>query len=310
MNMIKSVSDAEGVVYKKLNGFYFVHSGGREVRCTLSRSLHETPAVGDRVIFHGTGDHDGQIVRVLPRRNQLSRRAAGARSHAFEQVLVANVDQVIPVFAAANPSPHWNLLDRILAAAESSAIPVRICITKLDLAENPARCLRRSRPLPQNTRCIGYPVHLVSVETHAGLDELRGALRGRVSVFVGKSGVGKTSLLNALQPGLGLRTGEVSTFTGKGKHTTSWLELVPLELGGAVLDSPGLREYGLWDVPADDLASLFPEMRAWLGKCRFGSSCQHDEEPGCAVRRAVMAGQISPRRYHSYLRLREDEALP
>ena len=140
----------------------------------------------------------------------------------------------------------------------------------------------------------------------AGLDDLRAALRGRVSVLLGKSGVGKTSLLNALEPGLGQRVAEVSRATGKGRHTTSQVELFPLAMGGAIIDTPGTREFGLWAIDAGELALLFPEMRPWVGHCRFGLDCRHDEEPGCAIRKAVTLGQISPFRYQSYIRLMWD----
>ena len=152
---------------------------------------------------------------------------------------------------------------------------------------------------------IGYPSVLTSSYTGEGIEKLQEALKGRISVFVGKSGVGKTALLNALQPGLGLRVKEVNQVTGKGKHTTTNLEMFPLEGGGAIVDTPGTREFGLWQFE-DDLALLFPEMRPLVGKCRFGVDCQHDEEPGCAIRNAVMDGKVNPRRYQSYLVLNKE----
>jgi ribosome biogenesis GTPase len=228
-------------------------------------------------------------------------------AHQFEQVIVANLDQVAPVFAAADPAPKWNLLDRYLVVAESLGLPALVCITKLDLVlDAQGRLDPELEEVVADYRRIGYPVVLASAVTGAGLDELREALRGRLSVFLGKSGVGKTSLLNALQPGLGLRVREVSQVTGKGRHTTTHLEMFPLEIGGSIVDTPGVREFGLWEVDGAEMAHFFPEMRPFLGRCRFGMGCAHDDEPGCAVRRAVMEGQISPRRYQSYLRLRSD----
>jgi ribosome biogenesis GTPase len=196
------------------------------------------------------------------------------------------------------------LLDRYLAAAESLELSALICITKLDLIPDADDELATTL---DEYRRIGYPVVLTSSFTGEGLDELRKALRGRLSVLVGKSGVGKTALLNALEPGLGLRVGAVGTGqVGKGRHTTTQVEMVPLGIGGNLVDTPGTREFGLWDVAEDDLALFFPEMRPYVGQCRFGLDCQHDEEPGCAIRKAVMAGKIGPRRYQSYMQLKQE----
>jgi ribosome biogenesis GTPase len=329
MSSSSNVSNDTGVVYKKSNGFYFIHPAGQPgqiVSCELSPGLRsvrsskragpgpwagdlDSIAVGDEVEFGVTRENTGLIVAVAPRRSQLSRRSTASHRGAYagEQVIAANLDQVIPVFAAADPAPHWNLLDRYLAAAGSQDLPAIVCITKLDLARDAGDGLDREiQSVAADYRRIGYPVHQVSACTGEGMDELREAMRGRFSVLVGKSGVGKTSLLNALLPGLGLRVKDVSRATGKGRHATTVPERFELDGGGAVLDTPGVREFGLWEIPPDELAELFPEIRPWIGRCRFGLDCRHDEEPGCAVRRAVMSGEISPRRYHSYLRLREE----
>ncbi|NMB88669.1 MAG: ribosome small subunit-dependent GTPase A [Chloroflexi bacterium] len=295
-------SNDVGVVYHKSNGMYRVCARTQTLICTLAASLagEGAPAVGDRVRF-ATGDPaGGRILDVLPRRSCLARRAAG-RGMAG-QVLVANLDQVVPVFAAAAPPPHWNLLDRYLVSAEASELPAVVCITKLDLA-GPDDLWQESLA---EYRRIGYRVILTSAVSGQGLDELKEALQGRLSALIGKSGVGKTRLLNALQPGLGQRVGALSRANGKGRHTTTAAELFPLADGGALVDTPGMREFGLWDVDTNDLALYFPEMRPLAGRCRFGLSCRHDEEPGCAIRKAVMDGQISPRRYRSYLRLAEE----
>jgi ribosome biogenesis GTPase len=327
MNLSTNDPDGQGVVYKKTIGNYTVHAAGHQLTCSLSSRLrkefsstsggrqvkaldHTDPvAVGDVVRFVDAGDGTGMIVEVLPRRNRLARRSAlpMPSAHAFEQVIAANVDQVVTVFAAADPPPKWNMLDRYLVSAESLDLPALICITKLDLVQGWDGSLDGELwEEVTGYRDIGYPVLLVSAFTGQGLDELRQALTGRVSVLVGKSGVGKSSLLNALQPGLGLRVNQVSQVTGKGRHTTSHMEMFSLDGGGAVVDTPGVREFGLWDVDEDDLALFFPEMRPFVGRCRFGLDCWHDDEPGCAVRTAVSAGRISPRRYQSYLRLRVD----
>jgi ribosome biogenesis GTPase len=325
----------QGVVYKKNIGWYQVHSDGETIACSLSSQLrkelvyptadpgslphrvrqvkeikHVDPAaIGDRVAYLDAHDGTGLIVQVLPRRNWLSRRTSVPMpsAHAFEQVIVANVDRMVIVFAAARPDPKWNLLDRYLASAEANEIPALICITKLDLAQvQDGKLDPDLETALEEYRRIGYPSILTSSLSGWGLAELKEALQGRTSVLVGKSGVGKTSLLNALQPELGLRVAEVGRKTGKGRHTTAHLEMFPLTFGGSIVDTPGMREFGLWELDSDDLISCFPEMRPYAGKCRFGLDCQHDEEPGCALRQAVCSGQVSPRRYQSFMRLKAE----
>jgi ribosome biogenesis GTPase len=249
------------------------------------------------------GDGRGVIVEVLPRDSKLSRPAPVPGQRVFEQVIVSNADLILPVFAVASPTPKWGLLDRYLVSAEAAEIPVLIVINKLDLAwKNPA-----FEEEIEVYRHIGYPVLLVSAATGEGIAELKQALQGKQSVMVGKSGVGKTSLLNAIQPGLGLRVKTVGQGElGKGRHTTTYLEMFELEFGGALVDTPGIREFGIWNVAAEELAYLFPEMAEYVGHCKFGLSCRHDQEPGCAIRKAVMAEAISPYRYQSYMNLRRE----
>lgn len=319
--------DDTGVVFRKTTGHYTVRTHGRELDCVLSSLIHkqlifptadptslrhrvqavreidhvDPVAIGDRVRYVEAGDGTGMIIEILPRDSKLSRPAPVPGQRVFEQVIVANADLIVPVFAVTNPAPKWGLLDRYLVSAEASDVPALIVINKLDLAwkntsfEAEIEIYRR----------IGYPVLLVSAATGEGVEELRQALRGKQSVLVGKSGVGKTSLLNAIQPGLGLRVKAVSQGElGKGRHTTTHLEMFELDFGGTLVDTPGIREFGLWDIPAEELAYLFPEMAEYVGQCKFGLSCQHDREPGCAIRKAVTAGAISPYRYQSYMNLR------
>jgi ribosome biogenesis GTPase len=324
-----SSEDGQGVVFRKTIGHYTVQANGRDIDCVLSSLLrkqliyptadptslrhnvravreieHIDPvAIGDRVRFIDAGDGTGMINEVLPRHSTLSRPATVPGKRVFEQVIVSNVDQVIPVFAAASPTPKWGLLDRYLVSAEASRLPALIVITKLDLAAQN----RQLEADMETYRRIGYTICMVSVVTGEGLEELKGALASRTSVLIGKSGVGKTSLLNAIQPGLGLRVKEVGRGEiGKGRHTTTHLEMFGLDIGGALVDTPGMREFGLWDVNGEDLALFFPEMAEYVGLCKFGLSCRHDGEPGCAIRQAVMAEKISPYRYKSYLNLREE----
>jgi ribosome biogenesis GTPase len=260
-------------------------------------------AIGDRVRYVDAGGGPGVITEILPRRSKLSRPAPAPGQRVFEQVIVSNADLVLPVFSVAEPTPKWGLLDRYLVSAEAAGLPSVIIIAKSDLAW-------KNHELEENLeiyRRIGYPVQLVSSVTGKGINELKQRLKGHTSVLVGKSGVGKTSLLNAIQPGLGLRVRTVSQGKqGKGRHTTTHLEMFTLDFGGALVDTPGIREFGLWGVEDGELAYFFPEMANHIGQCKFGLDCRHDQEPGCAIRRAVMAGDISPYRYQSYMRLREE----
>ena len=323
--MNNSDENGEGVVFRKSLGHYTVRANGQEIDCELSSRFHkelvystsasqprkvqavreiehaDPLAIGDHVRYLDAGAGRGLITEVLPRRSRLSRPLPVPGARVYEQVIVANADQVLPVFAAASPTPKWGLLDRYLVTAEAAGLPARIVITKMDLAH-------KNESLESDLdiyRRIGYSIHFVCSETGEGIDELKQILSGRMSVLIGKSGVGKTSLMNAIQPGLGLRVKAVSTGdVGKGRHTTSHLEMFELDFGGRLVDTPGMREFGLWDIAPEDLASLFPEMVPYIGQCKFGLSCVHDSEPGCAVRKAVMDERISPYRYQSYLRLR------
>ena len=321
------VPDRVGVVFRKTLGHYTVHANGRELDCTLSSLIHkqltystadptsmptrvqevrelehvDPVAIGDRVRYVDAGPARCMIIEVLPRLSTFSRPATVAGQRVFEQIIAANADQIVPIFSVASPTPRWGLLDRYLVAAEAAGLPSLIVITKLDLAwKNP-----QFEEELDIYRKIGYPIQLVSSVTGEGMETLKSALQGRMSVLVGKSGVGKTSLLNAIQPGLGLRVKAVGNGEiGKGRHTTTHYEMFALEFGGTLLDTPGMREFGLWDIAPEELASLFPEMEPYVGQCKFGLSCHHDREPGCAIRKAVMSGDINPYRYKSYMNLR------
>jgi ribosome biogenesis GTPase len=322
-------NDDTGVVFRKTLGHYTVHNNGRELDCTLSSLLHKNlmystadptsmrrrvqdvreiehadpVAIGDRVRYVEAGLGRGMIVEILPRSSRLSRPAPVPGQRVFEQVIVSNADQIVPIFSVVSPTPRWGLLDRYLVAAEAAGLPSLIVITKHDLAwKNPE--LEEDLEI---YRRIGYPIQKVSSATGEGMEELQSALQGKTSVLVGKSGVGKTSLLNAIQPELGLRVKAVSSGEiGKGRHTTTHYEMFELDFGGRLVDTPGMREFGLWGIDTDELASFFPEMKPYIGQCKFGLSCSHDREPGCEVRKAVMAGAVSPYRYQSYMRLREE----
>ncbi len=306
----------EGVVIKRNAGLYRVWIQNRILDCRVhlpAKPTHRknTPpeiVVGDRVRVRLLSEDSGVIEDVLTRRNRLARRSAVPMpgAHPFEQTIAANVDQIVAVMALSQPAPRWNLLDRYLTSAESLEIDALVCLTKVDAARSADGRLDETVLEEAGLyRQIGYRVIFTSIITGEGLDELKTALGERVSTLLGKSGAGKSSLLNALLPGLGLRVAELNQ-VGKGRHTTTGVEMHACGKDGWLVDTPGTREFGLWDVEADDLAWYFPEMRSQVGRCRFGLDCAHDEEPGCAIRAAVMAGQISPRRYLSMMKLKEE----
>ena len=258
-------------------------------------------AVGDDVLIEpGAGTDTWAICEILPRRSRLARRAPGGGQG--ERIVAANVDQVIVVFAAAKPEPHPRMLDRFLVIAEGNELAAQIVVNKIDLVDDDAAHARFGL-----YERIGYPVHYVAAKEGRGLDGVRAILGGRRSVLTGPSGVGKSSMLNALFPGSNLRVGAISESVNKGRHTTVGALLLPLpgNDGGYVVDTPGLREVGLWALPTERLDYCFPEMRALADECRF-ADCRHVGEPECAVRAGVESGAIDPQRYDSYLRLLED----
>lgn len=261
-------------------------------------------AVGDQVTFSMNADGTGTITAVSPRTAVLSRsRPAPAQRKVtadLEQVLVANPDQVIFVFAIKKPAPSLRKLDRFLVVAEMNALPAIICVNKIDLDQDGTA--RRQFTMYEK---IGYPVLYTSATDGTGVDELRALLHDKITVFAGSSGVGKSSLLNVVQPGLGLKVNQVSQATGKGLHTTRYAELIPLDGGGYVADTPGIRGLALFDVEPSELDAYFREIAPFVPACQF-SDCSHEHEPGCAVKAAVARGDVSEARYDSYLRLREE----
>jgi ribosome biogenesis GTPase / thiamine phosphate phosphatase len=296
----------QGTVLRAQSGFFWVQTDTGVLECTLrgrlkkERQSSDIAVIGDMVEVKQVSPTTGAIEAVEPRRTKLARRAAGTKGIWSEDVLIANLDQVLLVFACASPEFHPRMLDRYLALTESSALDTVIVANKLDLVG-----LERAHALFAEYERIGYPVIYTSTKQGIGIEDLRARLGGRISVVTGKSGVGKSSLLNVVQPGLGLATSEISEVIDKGRHTTRVAELIALDLpgGGYVADTPGIRELGLWQFPLDELDWCFREFRPFLDECYF-SGCTHTHEPDCGVRAAVAAGQISEERYQSYVRLR------
>ena len=258
-------------------------------------------AVGDRVLLEQDDSGATAIAEILPRRSRLARRAPGG-GHG-ERIVAANVDQVVVVFAAANPEPHPRMLDRFLVIAEANDLAARIVINKVELVGGVEEARKRWRDYER----AGYTIHYTSVKQREGLEALHDALAGVVSVLTGPSGVGKSSLLNAMFPGLDLRVGEISESVNKGRHTTvgGFLHPLPGDEGGYVADTPGLREVGMWALSPTELDQCFPELRPFLEGCRF-ADCRHSVEPDCAVRDAVSRGDVSVARYESFIKLREE----
>lgn len=256
-------------------------------------------AVGDEVEIEPEARGDSWAIREIhPRRSQLARRAPG--DGRGERIVAANLDQVVVVFAMISPMPHLRMLDRFLVIAEANEIAPHVVVNKIDLASE-----AEARAMFGTYLRIGYQVHFVSKVTGAGLASLHESLRGRTSALAGPSGVGKSSLINAMYPELHLRVGEISASVNKGRHTTVGARAFPLPDGGYVVDTPGLREIGFWGLAPELLIECFPEFRPALGQCRF-ADCSHLVEPACAVRAAVAAGEASAERYDSFVKLLDE----
>lgn len=304
----------DGLVIKAQSGFFTVQpdGGGEPIVCRVrgrlkqERQRSDIVAVGDRVSISLNPDGSGAIETVEERRSALSRTRTAPHDQRnlqtdVEQVLVANPDQVVFVFSVASPAFSPRKLDRFLVVAEMNRLPAIICANKVDLVEPD-----EARAMFGIYEAIGYPVLYTSVVTGEGVDALREALRGKLSVLAGSSGVGKSSLLNAVQEGLGLRVKKVSETTGKGLHTTRHTELIPLDIGGYVADTPGIRGLALFNLEPTEVDAYYREIGPLVELCQF-SDCTHTHEPNCAVLAAVADGRVSAERYDSYLRLREEQ---
>ena len=269
-------------------------------RLKQGKHVGDIAAVGDRVQVSCQSEGSGSIESIEPRTRALVRldpRPQGV----YQQVLLANPDQALFVFACARPSPHLRMLDRFLVIAEKQGLPAIIVANKIDLVGR-----EQAEEIFGFYPAIGYRVLYACAKSGEGVDELRALLIGKESALAGPSGVGKSSLLNAVQPGLGLAVREISEAFQKGRHTTTVRQLFPLDGGGYVADMPGMRSLALWDTEPEELDGYFPELAPLVAKCQF-NDCNHKSEPGCAVRAAVEAGTVHPQRYESYLRLRAGE---
>lgn len=312
------LSSQEGRVIRARAGLYDVQHNELVLRCTLrgtlkkkqrsetGRRLYADPvAVGDRVIFSQLDHEEGVVEEILPRQTKFSRRYAG-RQEEIEQIIVANADQVVAVVSTHMPPLNFRTLDRFLILAEAGEMIAIICLNKMDLVETEQHDQITSTF--EIYEKLGYKVIYTSIKISESLERMKKALKDKFSVVVGASGVGKSSILNAIQPNLELRTAEVGQKTRKGRHTTTLVELFTLDIGGEVADTPGIREVGLWGVDTDYLEHYFPEMEPFIGECKY-KDCAHVKESDCAIQNAVETGDIHPERYRSYVVLKNEDTI-
>lgn len=296
----------KGLIVRAQSGFFTVETGQGLVVCQLRGRLKQgkasgdIAAIGDRVRITVLADGSGVIEEIEARKQALVRSDPRPQGD-YQQVLLANPDQAVFVFACTHPDPRLRMLDRFLVIAEKQRVPAVIVANKTDLIG-----LERARQIFGMYPPLGYPVIFTSAKNGEGMEELFARLRGKISALAGPSGVGKSSLINALNPDLNLAVNEVSAAIKKGKHTTVSRQLIPLRGGGYVADTPGWKSLALWDTTPEEMDAYFPELAHLVAKCQF-SDCTHIHEPGCAVRAALEAGKIHPQRYESYVRLRAGE---
>lgn len=300
----------EGLVIKSTGSWYEVLADeGKTINCrikgkfrTLDIKTTNPIAVGDRVRVEPEPDQETGLITVLhPRKNYIIRKSVNLSKQA--QIIAANLDQAFLIVTLASPRTSLGFIDRFLVTAEAYEIPAKLIFNKLDLfSEEGLEILEQYQSIYENA---GYPCYSVSAIKETNLDQIRGLLKDKVTLVSGHSGVGKSTLINALLPGKELKTGKISDWSDKGKHTTTFAEMFQLPFGGYLIDTPGIRELGVFDIEKQELGRLFPEIRKLMGNCRF-HNCRHINEPGCAVLGALEKGKLESSRYDSYLSIYHD----
>jgi len=295
----------QGLVIKSTGSWYEVQTDeGRLIKCrikgkfrTLDIKTTNPVAVGDRVTVEPEPDQEtGLITELEPRKNYIIRKSVNLSKQA--QIIAANLDQAFLIVTLASPRTSLGFIDRFLVTAEAYDIPAKLIFNKLDLFS--AEGLDILSQYQSIYEQAGYPCYSVSALKATNLDQLRELLKDKVTLVSGHSGVGKSTLINALLPGYELKTGDISDWSDKGKHTTTFAEMFRLPFGGYLIDTPGIRELGVFDIEKQELGRLFPEIRKLMDDCRF-NNCRHINEPGCAVLEALEEGELEPSRYDSYL---------
>lgn len=300
----------EGLVIKSTGSWYEVLADdGETINCrikgkfrTLDIKTTNPIAVGDRVHVEPEPDQETGLITVLhPRKNYIIRKSVNLSKQA--QIIAANLDQAFLIVTLASPRTSLGFIDRFLVTAEAYEIPAKLIFNKLDLfSDEGLEILEQYQSIYENA---GYPCYSVSAIKETNLDQIRGLLKDKVTLVSGHSGVGKSTLINALLPGKELKTGKISDWSDKGKHTTTFAEMFQLPFGGYLIDTPGIRELGVFDIEKQELGRLFPEIRKLMGNCRF-HNCRHINEPGCAVLEALEKGKLESSRYDSYLSIYHD----
>lgn len=295
----------QGLVIKSTGSWYeVVADNGKTINCrikgkfrTLDIKTTNPIAVGDHVEIEPEPEQDTGVITALhPRKNYIIRKSVNLSKQA--QIIAANLDQAFLIVTLASPRTSLGFIDRFLVTAEAYAIPARLIFNKLDLfSDEGLDILKQYQEIYEKA---GYPCYSVSAIEQTNIEQIKELLKDQVTLVSGHSGVGKSTLINALLPGSQLKTGDISDWSDKGKHTTTFAEMFKLPFGGYLIDTPGIRELGVFDIEKQELGRLFPEIRGLMGECKF-HNCRHINEPGCAVLKAVENDEIEPSRYGSYL---------